>query len=293
MSSRNHARWAHILPRLTRDKALVIRHSALRCVLPHDHLFFELTYILDGTVRHTIDGRSSTLQPGDYFIVDYGSTHGYETSDGATFSNLDCLFLPEFVDPGLKGSESLQDIFSHYLIFCNLHALPSSPTQMIFHDADGTVLSILKKMQEESEKKAPGYMEMIRCHLIEIILLTIRRIENASAAYGDHSVSRFLSEYVAEHYSESISLSELASQLHYSLPYVSKRFKEETGMTFMAYLQSCRIRHATRLLLSTQCSIAEIAEAVGYRDVKFFAQMFKAATGDSPAAFRKQAKALK
>ena len=289
MSAGNYARWAHILPRLSKEKALVVYHPALRSVSPHNHLFFELTYILEGTVSHTIDGRKSTLSPGDYFIVDYGSTHSYETSKDATFSNLDCLFLPEFIDPGLKGSESLQDIFSHYLIFCNLQAFPTSPTQMTFHDTDGTVLSILKQIRSESEAKAPGYAEMIRCHLIEIILLTIRRMDNASAAYGSNSVSRFLSDYIAEHYRESISLTTLAAQLHYSLPYVSKCFKEETGMTFVTYLQSYRIRHATRLLLSTQHSIPEIAESVGYRVVKFFSEIFKAATGQSPAKFRKKA----
>lgn len=287
MVAKNYARWAHILPDLNKEKALVVHHPALRCVSPHNHLFFELTYILDGTVSHTIDGRKSTLYPGDYFIMDYGSTHSYETSGDATFSNLDCLFLPELIDPGLRNNESLQDIFSHYLIFCNLQALPVSPTQMTFHDTDGTVLNILRRMQAESETKAPGYREMIRCHLIEIILLTIRRIDNASVAYGKNSVSAYLVNYIAEHYAENISLTELAFQLHYSLPYVSKCFKDETGMTFVAYLQSYRIRQASRMLLSTKLSIPEIAEAVGYRDVKFFTQIFKAATGQSPVSFRK------
>lgn len=267
----------------------MVHHPALRCVSPHNHLFFELTYVLEGTVCHTIDGRKSVLYPGDYFIVDYGSIHSYETSDDATFSNLDCLFLPEFIDPRLKASESLQDIFAHYLIHCDLQALPTSPTQMTFHDKDGTVLHLLLQMQREAEGKAPGYREMIRCHLIEIILLTIRRIDNASVAYGKNSVATYLSGYIAEHYAENISLTELASQLHYSLPYVSKCFKNETGMTFLAYLQSYRVRQASRLLLSTKRTVPEIAEAVGYRDVKFFSEIFKAATGHSPVAFRKKA----
>ena len=287
MVTENYSRWSHILPRLREEKAWVVTHPSLRCVQPHSHLFFELTYILSGTVSHTVDGRNSILHPGDYFIVDYGSIHGYETFADATFSNLDCLFLPEFIDPGLKGCENLRDIFSHYLIRFPVQALPVSPTRMTFHDGDGAVLAILQKIQKESESKAPGYLEMIRCHLVEIILLTIRRMENVSVAYGKSSLSGSMCDYIAENYGTNISLSDLAARLHYSVPYLSKCFKDEVGMNFVAYLQDYRIRQASRMLLTTEYSVSQIGERVGYSDVKYFSEIFKNITGLSPGIFRK------
>ena len=68
---------------------------------------------------------------------------------------------------------------------------------------------------------------------------------------------------------------------------MSKYFKEEMGIGFVEYLQNYRIKQAARLLLSGKGSLSDIAEQVGYHDVKFFSELFKKATGSPPAAFRK------
>ena len=281
-------RWAHILPELNREKICLISHPALKSVTAHSHLFFELTYIRSGTVEHTIDGRTSVLQAGDYFLVDYGSIHSYRSLEDRSFSNTDCLFLPEAVDPLLKGEKNLKAVFSHYLVNYNLLLLPQDPTKMIFHDTDGKIWDILNTMTSEINTKDPGYMEMIRCRLVEILLLTIRRMKDASVASGTQKLSSYLTAYVSKHYMEEVSLTALSAKMNYSLPYVSKCFKEETGLSFVQYLQNYRIKQASKLLLSTAKNIPEVAELVGYRDVKFFTKVFKSITGYSPAAFRKQ-----
>jgi two-component system response regulator YesN len=80
----------------------------------------------------------------------------------------------------------------------------------------------------------------------------------------------------------------LAARLNYSLPYVSKRFKEDTGVSFVHYLQNYRVMQGCRLLTSSRRTLAEITEMVGYRDVKFFSALVKRMTGLSPADFRRQ-----
>lgn len=279
--------WSHILPRLQEDKYLILYHPNLYNVTPHNHLFLELTYILSGTVEHTINGQTSILQAGDYFLVDYGCMHAYRTIDERPFANLDCIFLPEIIDPALTGTESLHDLFEHYLLHFNLQALTENPANMIFHDHDNRIRTILEQMQAEDDMRAPGFSEMIRCHLIEILLLTVRRLDNASVASGGQNITAYLTAYVSKYYMQHISLSDLAERLNYSLPYVSKCFKDEMGVTFVNYLQNYRVKQASRLLVNTRKTLPEIAEAVGYRDVKFFSELFKASIGMTPGTFRK------
>lgn len=279
--------WSHVLPRLQEDKFLLLYHPNLYNVAPHNHLFLELTYILSGTVEHTINGQTSILQAGDYFLVDYGCMHAYRTIDDRPFANLDCIFLPELLDPALTGTESLHDLFEHYLLHFNLQALTENPANMIFHDRDNRIRGILEHMQTENEMRAPGYSEMIRCHLIEILLLTVRRLDHASIASGGQNIASYLTSYISKYYMQPISLSDLAEHLNYSLPYVSKCFKEEMGVTFVNYLQNYRIKQASRLLITTQKTLPEIAQTVGYRDVKFFTELFKNSTGLTPGAFRR------
>jgi AraC-like DNA-binding protein/quercetin dioxygenase-like cupin family protein len=282
--------WGALLPQVAEEKVRVISHPNLRSVAAHSHLFFELTYILRGSVEHTVDGKVNRLSAGDYFLVDYGSVHAYRTAKGESFENLDCLFLPELLDPSLKGRESLSELFEHYLLNFNLQVLSQNPAQMVFHDEDGSILKLLRCIGREEEGRAAGYTEMIRCYLIEILLLTLRRLENATAASGAQKVSSYLCAWVSKHYMDEVSVTELAAQMNYSVPYVSRRFKEEMGMTFVRYLQDYRVKQAARLLLAGKTPVSQVAEQVGYRDVKFFSRVFKTYTGHSPAAFRRMGK---
>ena len=262
------------------------RHT-MRASGIHDHIFLELTYILRGPVEHTRDGKTELLQTGDYFIVDYGSTHSYRAPVGGSFENLDCLFLPELLDPVLRGTKSLRTCLEHYLLRFRMHALVKNPAGVIFHDEDGTVLELLRKMEGEIAVRSPGYYEFLRCYLLEIFLNTLRKIERAEVV-SDGGIGAHLTRYVEEHYREDISLSAIAEALHYSLPYVSRRFREETGTSFVKYLQNYRVMQGCRLLTSTDMTLAEIAEAVGYSDVKFFASLVRRTTGLSPSDFRKR-----
>ena len=270
---------------------LVLYHPGRERVALHQHLFFELTYIVEGTVEHTVDGKTAVLQKGDYFLVDCGSTHSYCAPKGETFANLDCLFLPELLDPSLKGTDRLGDVFEHYLVNCNLQMLFHNPSEMVFRDKDGEILTLLNRIQKEGEKKLPGYREMIRCYLVELLHLTIRRSQNASVATGVKSISSYLTSYAAKHYTEDVSLTKLAAEMNYSLPYISKCFKEEMGISFVDYLQHYRVKQAKRLLLSTKQNLAQIGEQVGYRDAKFFSQVFKKITGLTPQQYRKSFRA--
>ena len=272
---------------LSRQKYHLWRHERVQEVEMHDHAFLELTYILKGEAQHTLDGQTATLREGDYLIVDYGSRHSYKALTPAGFDNLDCLFLPELLDMVLKGTKSLRALLEHYLLHFEFKMLGQNPAHMVFHDDTGRILQLLRQMEAENEGHAAGYVEMIRCYLIEILLLTVRQLNEADPTSGQ-SVSAFLTAYIAEHYMEEISLAALAQRLHYSLPYVSKKFREETGISFVAYLQNYRVMQGCRLLASTRMSLAEIAEAVGYRDVKFFAALVKRFTGLTPAKFRRQ-----
>ena len=272
-----------------REKILMRRNPKKQGVIEHDHTFLELTYILSGTVKHTLNGTITRLSPGDYLIVDHGSIHSYESLSEEGFSNLDCIFRPDLLDPSLKGFSTLRSVLEHYLLHFNTQAFLENPARIVFHDENGRILEILTRMEAEFSKKEAGYLELLRCYLIEILILTIRKLEDAEALATGQDISAFLTAYVAEHSMEdNLSLSDLAERLRYSLPYVSKRFKDDTGVNFVRYLQNYRVMQGCRLLISSGHTIPKIAEMVGYHDTKFFSQLVKRETGMSPSDYRKR-----
>ena len=59
-------------------------------------------------------------------------------------------------------------------------------------------------------------------------------------------------------------------------------------MSYSAYVQQIRLNHAEKLLISTNKSIAEIAENVGYHNKGFFYRIFKEKYGVTPKEYRKE-----
>lgn len=94
-------------------------------------------------------------------------------------------------------------------------------------------------------------------------------------------------QYVARHFSEDITLNDIAKHVCLSPAYFSTLFKNETGIGFVKYLQHIRVEHAKKLLKTSKMRISDIAQAVGYRDLKFFNKIFYNETNVTPSEFRK------
>jgi AraC-like DNA-binding protein len=89
-------------------------------------------------------------------------------------------------------------------------------------------------------------------------------------------------------YWDNLSLAGLARELGMSKYHLSRRFKEEVGVTFRRYLLRTRLDRAKVLLSRTQDSITEVAHAVGFGDLPRFDKLFKRYTGLTPSAYRTQ-----
>ena len=274
---------------LKRDACVLWEHRGVRDVDVHSHEFLELSYILNGSVEHTLDGTTEILRAGDYLIVDYGSCHSYVGSDGGRFDNIDCLFLPALLDPALEGTKSLRAVLEHYLLHFNMKTLAQNPARMIFHDGDGRVLHLIERIGEELRRREAGFAELIRCYLVEILLLTMRRIDGVQSAAIGNEISAYLTAYVEEHYAEPLTLDSLAEQFFVSRSKLSKDFKTHTGTSLHQFLLDIRINRAIlHIYYGTYDTVREIAEAVGFGNSLHFYSAFKKAVGMTPLQYAKK-----
>lgn len=98
----------------------------------------------------------------------------------------------------------------------------------------------------------------------------------------------FVKEYVAEHYMDNISLTELAERIHVSRTHLSALFNKEVGCSFPEYIAKYRIHKAQEVIKHTRLPLSRIAETVGYPDYVHFSKTFKKYAGMTPQAFRRQ-----
>lgn len=272
----------------TENEMIRIMYCKQKATEPHRHDYLEMVFVMKGKGVHILNGKKTVVEKGDYFIIDYGAYHKYTTIGNTGFEIINVLFKPEIIDKSLVNCKSFRDLLNNYLIRFSYQTLSGSPTNVVYRDDDNIIFDLIRKIGTEYDNKNAGYLEIMRCYIIEILINTVRKIkkEDANILYNDYS--KFIMDCVDENYMTKITLSDISKRLNFSLPYMCKRFKSDTGMSFNEYLQKKRIEQSCRLISNTDKKISEIAELVGYGDIKFFNQIFKKHLKMTPREFKKR-----
>lgn len=122
---------------------------------------------------------------------------------------------------------------------------------------------------------------------LETLLLEICHMMTEGMA-ADQDVAVKAIAYMKVHFREPINLEFIAEKCGLSTSYFSRKFKEQTGENYIDVLTDIRIREAQKLLGTTNLSVAEIIEEVGYCDDKHFRKLFYKTTGLKPMEYRKK-----
>ncbi len=140
-----------------------------------------------------------------------------------------------------------------------------------------------------------GGQQAILSQLEYLLICLIRRLS------GENSEVEFLREesfyeeltdavirYLRENVDKKIYLDEVCSRFNYSRSFLCKTFKEQTGMTLIAYLNMLKIEEAKRRLRETTTTVTGIATALGFSELKYFNVVFKKQVGMTPLAYRER-----
>lgn len=114
----------------------------------------------------------------------------------------------------------------------------------------------------------------------------IRRVHRAKLESGISKPIQACQDYIQLHLAEKIKLETLAEQVNYSVNYLSRKFRQETGKTVMEYIAEHKIERATEMLISSEKSIQSISEQLGFSTQSYFGSQFKKITGMSAGEYR-------
>lgn len=257
----------------------------------HAHDFIEIAYIDAGRGVHIVNGREERIGPGDLFLLNQGVVHGF-CSEGGPLIVYNCLFMPLILDSAFKDCTNFLDVAYRYLMHSTRQGGADCGYIRLSGLKAGKIESILYEMREEFEKKPGGYSQIMKAHLVRLLIEMFRICKS-----GEHQrqhlpeyrrlVVQEAVSYIKTNYAQEIDCEQLAERAYLSVNYFRKIFKDITGMTIIEMLQNIRINVACALLEETDLPVSEIAGQVGYTDMKHFYKIFKRAKGVSPGAYRK------
>jgi transcriptional regulator GlxA family with amidase domain len=107
----------------------------------------------------------------------------------------------------------------------------------------------------------------------------------ADSSHHDESIIE-AQQWLQEHLGQPVSMPRLAAHLDLTTRTLNRRFRQATGISPQAYLQSLRISHARELLKHSNFGVAEIAWQLGLQDASYFSQLFRSHCGVSPLRYR-------
>lgn len=94
-------------------------------------------------------------------------------------------------------------------------------------------------------------------------------------------------KYMANHYEEDLSLPMLAELYHFSPVYLSRYIKKETGYSFVDLLMCIRLLHALKMLEEEQTRVQMVCDRSGFKDQRYFSQIFKKMIGCKPIEYKR------
>lgn len=123
------------------------------------------------------------------------------------------------------------------------------------------------------------YLKKFSKHMFDLL--------SANASDKNETVIRKIKDHIKEHLSESISLSSLSAIVNYNETYISRLFKQSTGVKLSEYIYQERIAKAKYLLSTSSDSIQAIAAAIGFDSPQYFSLVFKKSVGITPSEYQR------
>ena len=229
---------------------------------------FLLMYIQKGEVQVSFDGKTIRVPRGSFVLLDCYQKHAYGSQTG--WEALWCHFDGITARPLYNAIiGKLGNIFSLPDSFPALRKLTS-------------LLDIFYKGKTVQEPLLSKYLNDI---LTEFLLY----VPVSETAYSHSRMADETITYITEHFSETISIDQLAQRVGLSPYHFIRTFKKETGFTPHEYLVNTRLTTARYLLRTTSLPIKEICFHCGFSCESVFCSAFKKYHNLTPAQYREGA----
>lgn len=261
------------------------RSSEYKMMDPHVHNHYELFYLSKGSCTFLMRSHSYNLVPGSVIIIPPNTPHIIHYTSRQQSVRTSILFRePDviFKNIDLVG-EMLKDGKHEFIL--------QIPPMYQVH-----VEQLIRNMEAEQRfndtKISPTMLSLC---LIQLIIIINRFSTGIDTNLIDelHTTNRqvnLAATYINRNYNQRISLSDIADASGFSPNYLSRKFKEDTGIGVHEYLTYVRLNKAAIELAHTDHTITEVALNNGFSDSNYFKDAFHKAYGMSPRDYRKRDK---
>ena len=241
----------------------------------HYHDWYELYYMETGSCTYRVKHKNYTMDEGNIILIPPQNSHK-AIYNSEMHKRWLIYFSKDFIDSSL---------------LLNIKEIILTPIGFRSDKDKGFVMSIFEKMNEEFKNPSSYSTLLYKIYLTELLVYLFKHLKTKAASSESGTadlVVDYTLDYIKHHFSEPLSVEDLAWSNGISSGYLSRKFKQSTGIGLLTYIMNVRLDKAKELLTTTDEPITAIAYKCGYTDSNYFSYAFKKAEGISPLKYRKQ-----
>lgn len=271
----------------------MIRSAEFNMRYNHFHQEYEIYLLLGGRRRFFFDNRAYIAEAGSLILVDSGQIHMSHSVPNDPFKQYERIIL--YIDrnkvkqydamfPDLKMGEYIRQHFGIYTL--------STEQQR-------RIAYMFRSIMRELDEQLPRSQTAIDLEILSMFInfwrestpvsyLQDKESPNKEGREGKYATVYAVSDYVSAHFCEEITLDQLANRFFISKYYLSRSFREVTGLGIREYVNLLRVQKAQSMLQETNLSVSEVAESLGFDSLTYFERIFKRHLEVSPVQFRRE-----
>ena len=235
----------------------------------------ELILICSGSSEYLIHDKKVVIKAGDLLVYNAGVVHDEVSGPDMEVGSY-CVGVGGLHMPGLRENALISDEKGYVF-----------PTGRYFEDMKELFVMMFRNLAAGEPHAELFCTSLLHALLVSVLTVTEGVGETReNPADEPHILGSRIKDYIDRHYMEPITLQSMGEALRISPYYLSHVFKQMSGYSPVQYLLRRRIGEAQTLLITTELSVARIAEMVGYDSQSYFNLQFTKNVGMPPNRYR-------
>lgn len=254
----------------------------------HWHNEFEIILVTYGSGLIFLQGKKITVKKDDIILIPPGEIHSIQQNGKEFMAYYNIIFSLSLLD---ENPESFCSRF-YFSKFTDGSRLKNYHLEKDSQE-NAAIFPLVNELASFWEKDFSDSALLIKARIFEIMHRISKNVEpisqNSSSANKIKRLKKILS-FIQENFEHRISIEEAASICSLSESRFMQMFHQETGMSFIQYLNDFRLESCAAQLKRTSKSVTEIAFENGFDNISYFIRQFKKKYSCTPLSFRRSCK---
>jgi AraC family transcriptional regulator, transcriptional activator of pobA len=258
------------------------------------HDYFEIFYLQAGELVCRIQDREFTMRAGDLAVISSTQYHTIQFPEKRKASGpvraAALYFLPELIRASDASGDDVEYLMPFLMQDASFPHVIKSGTGI-----PAQIFDLIKLAHKVMPATSTRARLTLKTYLKMILILIVNHYADRQGAVEtfnrkQRAIEQLapLFDFLEANYKEPVSVAKAAEVLHLSESHFMRLFKQVTGQSFISYLNHFRVAKAEHLLATTDLSVSEVSQAVGFCDQSYFGLVFRSLAQLTPLQYKRQ-----